>query len=387
VTLRPADATIQEEVTDLTRRLVSAPSPNPPGNEVEVQAVVREYISQRPGLEVAELEATPGRPIIVARLDTGRPGRTIVLCGHVDTVPVGEGWTHDPFAAEIESGRLYGRGACDMKAGVAATLVALAQLAEQRAALPGGVVEAHIVPDEEPGGELGCAVLLQKGAIAADAAIVAEPSDLAVFRAQKGNIFAAIKVAGRAAHGSMPERGRNAITAASSLIVDIDNRLVPQVREHRHELLGSASINVGTIHGGRRTNVVPDECVVTIDRRLMPGEASDEALDELIDFIGPRGSLSIEAIGAAFETPADHWLVRTAVAAVEDVLGAPAEIGGLNGSSDARFYADGAGIPTIILGPGRMEEAHVADEYVEIKQLGAAARIYERLVTSLLTAP
>jgi succinyl-diaminopimelate desuccinylase len=380
------DPALQHEVTDLTRRLVQAPSPNPPGNEVEVQAIVRDYLSQRSGLDVRELEAAPGRPIVVARLDTGRPGRTIVLCGHVDTVPIGEGWTHDPFAAEIEAGRLYGRGACDMKAGVAATLVAITQLAGRRAELPRGVVEAHIVPDEEPGGELGCAILLREGAIVADAAIVAEPSDLAVFRAQKGNIFAAIRIAGRAAHGSMPERGQNAITAASRLIVDLENELVRRVREHRHELLGNSSINVGTIHGGRRTNVVPDECVVTVDRRLMPGEASADALDELVNFVGERGSLSVEAIGAAFETPADHWLVEAAVAAVEDVLGAPAQIGGLNGSSDARFYADGAGIPTIILGPGSMEQAHIADEYVEIEQLGAAARIYERLITALLTA-
>jgi succinyl-diaminopimelate desuccinylase len=130
--------------------------------------------------------------------------------------------------------------------------------------------------------------------------------------------------------------------------------------------------------------VVPDECVVTVDRRLMPDESLDLALRELDEFVGSRGTVCLEQAGAAFDTPANHWLVRAAARATEEVVGTPAVIGGLNGSSDARFYADGAGIPTIILGPGTMNQAHVADEYVEVGQLAAAAQIYERLAVGLL---
>ena len=379
-----SDPQIARDVTSLLQRLIRAPSPNPPGNEAAVQSVVREYLESIPGVDVTELSRAADRPIVLARIDTGRAGPTVAFSGHVDTVPVGEGWTRDPFAAEIDGGRMYGRGASDMKAGVAAILVALRVLAAGRRAMPGGAVVAHIVPDEEPGGEFGSAVLLREGLISANAAIVAEPSELAVFRAQKGNIFAAIRIRGRAAHGSMPEKGVNAISAAARLVVDLEAQLAPRIRTHRHTLLGSSSLSVGTIHGGRRTNVVPDECVVTVDRRLMPDESLESALKELEEFVGSRGTVCVEQTGAAFDTPEDHWLVGAAIGASERVLGVPAVIGGLNGSSDARFYADGAGIPTIILGPGTMSQAHVADEHVVIAQLPAAVRIYEQLARSLL---
>jgi succinyl-diaminopimelate desuccinylase len=373
----------QSDATALLQRLVRAQSPNPPGNEVAVQRVVGDYLSGAAGIDMQQINADTERPIIVATAESGIDGPTILFCGHIDTVPVGDGWTRDPFGAEIENGVMYGRGASDMKGGVAAMLVALRRLAAQ-GALPRGRVAVHVVPDEEPGGELGAAVLLEQGYVAGDAAIVTEPSELAVFRAQKGNIFAAIRVRGRAAHGSMPERGVNAISAAARLIIDLEERLGPSIRGHTHPLLGSSSLNVGTIHGGRRTNMVADECVFTVDRRLMPAESFDAAWAELVEFVGDRGTVELEQFGASFDTPGEHRLVQTAREAVTDVLERPAEIGGLNGSSDARFYADGAGIPTIILGPGSMQQAHVADEFVDVRQVETAVGIYEALVKKLL---
>jgi acetylornithine deacetylase/succinyl-diaminopimelate desuccinylase family protein len=384
MTATAEDQSIASEVTLLLQRLVQAPSPNPPGDEGDVQRVVREYLDTIHGVNVEQFERAPSRPIIMGRLETGRPGPTIVLSGHIDTVPVGDGWTHDPFGGVIEDGNLFGRGAADMKGGVAAILVALRRLAGRCDDLAGGTLELHIVPDEEPGGELGTAVLLAEGKIKAHAAIIAEPSELAVFRAQKGNIFAAIRVTGRAAHGSMPEQGVNAITAAARLVLDIEERLAPTVRVHTHQLLGASSVNVGTIHGGRRTNMVPDECIITVDRRLMPDESADIALRELEEFVGSRGVVSLEAAGGAFDTPPEHWLVGAATDAVEQVLGQPAAIGGLIGSSDARYYAQGAGIPTIILGPGAMTQAHVADEHVPTRELPLAVQIYETLAEALL---
>jgi acetylornithine deacetylase/succinyl-diaminopimelate desuccinylase-like protein len=307
-----------DEALGLARELVRAPSPNPPGHEVAVQRVARAYLDDIPGVEIEERGSSPDRPMLVATLEGRRDGPTIILGGHVDTVPVADGWTRDPFEGEISDNRLYGLGASDMKGGVAAIMVALRRLAADP---PGATVVLHLVPDEEPGGQFGAEMLLDAGQIVGDAAIIAEPSELRVFCAQKGNLFAAIHLRGRAAHGSMPENGVNAISAALRLGVDLEERLAPMLRSRSHALVGPASLSIGTISGGRRTNVVPDECTLTVDRRLVPGESADEAIAELERFVGSRASVSVEHAGAAFETREDHWLVRHASSAIEAVTG------------------------------------------------------------------
>lgn len=367
----------------LLRALVRAPSPNPPGDEGAVQAVARAYLERIPGVTVEDHGVNARRPMLVATLHGKAPGRTLVFAGHVDTVPVGDGWTRDPFGGEVEHGRLYGRGASDMKGGVAGMLVALRRLAALRDRWSGSVV-VHVVPDEEPGGQEGAEVLLAKGLISGDAVIVTEPSELRVFRAQKGNIFAAARITGRSAHGSMPEHGDNAISRAVRLAVDLEERLAPRLRTRSHSLLGSATLSVNTIAGGTRTNVVPDDCVLTIDRRIVPGESLEDARAELEAFVGDRAQITYEHAGAAFDTPEDHWLVRAAVEAVGEVHGSDPPIGGLVGSSDARYYASGAGIPTIIVGPGSMDQAHVPDEWVDVRLLGMSVELYRRLALKLL---
>jgi succinyl-diaminopimelate desuccinylase len=371
------------EALELLRALVRAPSPNPPGDERAVQAVVRAYLEAIPGVAVEDHGVSAARPMLVATLHGRGPGRTLLFGGHVDTVPFGDGWTRDPVGGDVEGGRLYGRGASDMKGGVAGMLVALRRLAAVRESWSGSVV-VHVVPDEEPGGQEGAELLLAKGLIAGDAAIVTEPSELRVFRAQKGNIFAAIRVRGRSAHGSMPQHGENAVRRAARLAIDLEERLAPRLRTRRHPLLGGATLSVNTIAGGTRTNVVPDECVLTVDRRIVPGETLDDARAELEAFVGDRGQITYEHAGAAFDTPEDHWLVRAGVEAVRQVHGGDVPIGGLVGSSDARYYAAGAGIPTIIVGPGSMEQAHVPDEWVDVQRLGLSVRLYRRLALSLL---
>lgn len=371
------------EAVDLLRALVRAPSPNPPGDERAVQAVARAYLEAIPGVTIEDHGVSAARPMLVATLRGRKPGCTLLFSGHVDTVPFGDGWTRDPLGGEVEDGRLYGRGASDMKGGVAGMLVALRRLAAVRESWSGSVV-VHVVPDEEPGGQQGAELLLAKGLIAGDAAIVTEPSQLRVFRAQKGNIFAAIRVTGRSAHGSMPQHGDNAVSRAVRLAVDLEEQLAPRLRTRRHPLLGSATLSVNTIAGGTRTNVVPDECVLTVDRRIVPGETLADARAELEAFVGDRAEITYEHAGAAFDTPEDHWLVRAGVEAVRQVHGFDPPIGGLVGSSDARYYASGAGIPTIIVGPGSMDQAHVPDEWVDVHRLGLSVRLYRRLALSLL---
>jgi succinyl-diaminopimelate desuccinylase len=381
--LRLLDTVRTNEAVELLRALVRAPSENPPGDERAVQSVVLEYLAGIPGVTVERIEAAPDRPIVVATLAGARPGRTLIFGGHVDTVPAGDGWTRDPFGGEIAGGRLFGRGAADMKSGVAGFLAALRRLAGMRDELAGTIV-VHVVPDEEPGGQLGSHILHERGMIRGDAAVIAEPSGLCVHRAQKGNVFARLRTAGKSAHGSMPAHGENAISKALRLALDLEDRLGPRLAEREHPLVGSATISVGTIHGGVRTNVVPDECVVTIDRRIVPGEREADVLRELESFVGGRAQIEYEHVGAAFETPEEHWLVQAATRLVDEVHGRRMPIGGLVGSSDARFYAAGAAIPTIILGPGTMDEAHVSDESVEVELVEKSVDLYAKLAAELL---
>lgn len=172
----------------------------------------------------------------------------------------------------------------------------------------------HVVHDEEPGGHEGTQLLLERGHIAGAAAIIPEPSELHVFRAQKGNLFAAVEVSGRSAHGSMPENGDNAISRAARLITDLEERLAPQLAQRRHSLVGAATLSIGTINGGRRMNVVPDRCTFTIDRRIVPGESLCDAKAQLEAFIGERAEVTHEHAGGALDAPEDHWLVQSAVA-------------------------------------------------------------------------
>ncbi len=365
-------------VTELLRDLIRAASPNPPGDERAAARVILGFLERIPDIEIEDAGVDPLRPMIVARLRCAAPGPTLLLNGHMDTVP-------DPFGAKVAGGRMFGRGASDMKSGLAGLVVAFGRIAELRGELA-GTVELHAVPDEEPGGHLGTEALLRAGRIAGDYAVVAEPTGLSVFRAQKGNVFADVTVRGRSAHGSMPWHGVNAASLAARLLVDLEDRLGPLLAERSHPLVGPRSLNVGTITAGTATNVVPDRCVLGVDRRVLPGESPRAALEELAAFIGDRGTVEATHLGAPFETPEDHPLVVAAQAAVAAVLGGPRPCGGLVGSSDARFYADGAGIPTILLGPGAMDQAHVPDESVPLEEAEASVPVFVELARRLLVA-
>lgn len=375
------------EVTGLLARLVRAKSPNPPGDERDAIAVAKEYLESCPGVVIEECGVDSTRPMLIATVEGQKPGpgRSLIFAGHVDTVPAGDGWTRDPWAAEIDGSRLYGLGASDMKGGVAGYLVAMRRLAERRHEWSGTVI-GHVVPDEEPGGELGTKVLLERGLLTADGAVVAEPSEMLVYCAQKGNIFASLRTIGRTAHGSRPAEGVNAISAAARLIVDLEETLGPALAERQNELVGYATVNVGTIGGGLRTNMVPDECVLTVDRRVLPEEDLERAAAELREFVGDRAEMTVENAGAAFHTPEDHSLVVSAQDAVATVSGKRSAIGGLTGSSDARFYA-AAGTPTIILGPGVTSQSHVPDEWINLALVAQSVDVYERLALSFLSQP
>ncbi len=334
------------ELSELLTRLVAIDSVNPslvPGGagEAEMAAFVDGW-ARDAGLDSTVLEGTPGRPSVLVRNRRGG-GRTLLLCGHLDTVGVG-GSSLEP---RIEGDRLYGRGAYDMKAGLAAALLAC------RDAECDVVVAA--VADEEHS-SLGVQEALRD--VRADAAIVTEPTHRQVIVAHKGFVWAEITLRGRAAHGSMPDQGTDAIAAAGPVLVrlaELDASLPS------HPLLGRGSVHASLISGGTELATYPASCTVSLERRTLPGENVD---DELAALLGDAdGSSRVTLVRQPFTVDPEAEIVRLVRSA------AGAEIAGAPYWTDAAFIA-AAGIPTVLFGPGG-DGAHADVEWVSLSDTQA----------------
>lgn len=340
-------------------------------------------LCEEAGLDVAMEEVAPGRPNVVARWDVGR-GPRLLLTGHLDTVPVGEGWTRDPFGAEVAEGRLYGRGACDMKGGLAAMLGAIVDL-RARGAQPGGnVVLAAVVGEEED--SAGTRALVARG-VEADWAVLAEPTAMQLVVANRGLLNFRVVLKGSSAHASSPSLGHNAITAAARLVLDLE-ALGDELAKRRHRLFGPPNLTVGTIRGGTRPYVVPDRCEIEIDRRVNPGETREQVVRELQAAIARTQRhlpwLEAEMLDGpdylAFEIPEAHQLVRSVTAAMAGA-GLPRRISAWRAASDAGFLVHTAGIPCVLFGPGDIEQAaHRPDEWIDLHDLEVAQQVFERLL-------
>ncbi|MFL5844014.1 MAG: M20/M25/M40 family metallo-hydrolase [Solirubrobacteraceae bacterium] len=350
-----------DEVSRLTADLVAIDSVNPslvPGGagESEIAAFVAGW-ARDAGLQADVLEETPGRPSVVVRAPGGGGGRTLLLCGHIDTVTV-EGMTHPPFEARVEGDRLYGRGAYDMKAGVAAALVACRHAAGL--GLAGDVVVAAVADEEHA--SLGVQEVLRS--VRADAAIVTEPTELEVAVAHKGFVWIEIEVTGRAAHGSRPHLGEDAIVKAGPILTAV-GELDARLGEHEHPLLGRGSVHASLIAGGEELSSYPARCTIGLERRTLPGETGAGAEAEIAALLGDATQRTL-LVREPFEIAPDAEIVTLLREA------APASpIGGASYWADAAFIA-AAGIPTVLFGPGG-EGAHAAQEWVSLANTAAVA--------------
>ncbi len=375
----------RSEAISLLSDLVRIPSVNPHlgggAGEGDLARFLTEFLRSL-GLTPVVVEVKPDRPNVLATAP-GKSGRRHLLFeAHMDTVSPSTGQT-EPFVPRLEGERLYGRGACDTKGSMAAILLALrAALASQRRE---GSVSVAFSMGEETGLE-GIRHLAASG-FRADGAVVGEPTGLDVVAAHKGVLRWRMTAVGKSAHSSNPQAGINAIGVMARLIRALDERLTPALEERRHPLLGSPTLSVGCITGGREVNVVPDRCVIDVDRRLLPGEtwASVRAeIDALLESLGREtpdlqvcvDSPYLETQG--METPVDSQLVRTIEEAVRRIDGRHPVRGVAYCSNAAGLAA--AGIPCVVLGPGHIEQAHTSDEYVDIQQVVKAAAIYRELM-------
>jgi acetylornithine deacetylase/succinyl-diaminopimelate desuccinylase family protein len=375
---------MRTDIVDLLSRLVAIDSVNPslvPGGagEREIAAFVAGW-ARDAGLEADVLEATPGRPSVVVRARGTGGGRTLMLCGHIDTVTV-EGMT-DPHAPRVEGDRLYGRGAYDMKAGVAAALVACREAAA--AGLAGDVVVAAVADEEHA--SLGVQEVLRS--VGADAAIVTEPTELELVVAHKGFVWAEVEVTGVAAHGSRPHLGRDAIVKTGPVLTAI-GALDRELGARTHPLLGRGSVHASLIEGGAELSSYPARCVVGLERRTLPGETGGDVERELAALLdGCRAAdPELEAeqrtllVREPFEVAPGAEIIAAVREAARAVLPAPPPIGGASYWADAAFIA-AAGIPTVMFGPGG-EGAHAAVEWVSIPDTVAVAQTLTAVASRL----
>ena len=378
---------LDPEVVDLLTDLVAIDSVNPdlsPGGagEAEIAHYVRDW-AQMQGLRVELVEGPTGRPSVVLRGgSTAEDSPRLLLCAHLDTV--GFGGMTEPTTPRIQGDRLYGRGAYDMKAGLAAALIACREA--ERHGFPGEVVVAAVADEENA--SLGIQSLLPT--LRADAAIVTEPTELVVGIAHKGFVWTEIEVTGVAAHGSRPHLGVDAIVKTGPVLVALQE-LGRTIAGNEHPLLGPGVVHAGLISGGQETSTTPQRCVLTVERRTLPGETVDDVEAEVEHVLHECRAVDPALVADSrtllhrppLQTDRDEPIVGALCQAVESVRQRPAEVGGMSYWADSAFLS-ARGIPTVLFGPGG-EGAHADVEWVSLADTADCARILAGTAIALFT--
>jgi len=369
--------------------MVRTKSTNPPGNTVAMAELVRQE-AHTFSRHVSVIALQEDRPNVVVRVNPGGQP-SLLFNSHMDTVPIGDlsRWTRDPLAGQMEGSLLYGRGSADAKGSLAAMLCAARMLVEEDIPL-GGELVVSAVSDEEVGGAKGTLALLSEGHIEPDYVVVGEITGNRLAVAEKGVINFELVTRGRSAHASTPWAGVNAISMMVAILPEVERALREQCARSSHPLTPPASYNIGVIEGGIKINVVPDVCRVYIDRRTLPGEpieAAIEALAEVVHQCRARNpeldaELHVLRTGSAFETSPDCLLVEKGQGVLRQLWLSDGLVG-YEQASDGRFFAE-KGIATVIFGPGVPRVAHGPDEHIDTREVITAAKFYALIAEELL---
>ncbi|NLF29785.1 MAG: M20 family metallopeptidase [Planctomycetes bacterium] len=388
-----ADIIAPQAAAALLAELVRCPSVTPlagpagqgPYGEGRYAALLGDRLAAL-GASVEFREVEPGRPNLIARFDGPAGSPSVMFEAHSDTVAV-DGMTVDPFAAEVRDGRLYGRGACDTKAAMAAMLLAVQSVLAADGGLRATVYVVSTCGEEITG--LGAKALVGDGFFAGgrvDAAIVGEPTDLDIIHASKGSGRFHIETRGKAAHSSAPADGVNAIYQMAHIVAAIERDVAAALAAMADPVLGSPTVSVGTIRGGSQVNIVPDACTIDVDTRLIPGQTF-QTMAALIHGVldrsrAARGDLQYvihnRPAYPAFFIDGDAPLPVLVARACREVLGR-STLRAAPWASNAGIFAE-AGVPSVLVGPGSIAQAHTCDEFVEIDQVVQAAKLYAAII-------
>jgi acetylornithine deacetylase/succinyl-diaminopimelate desuccinylase family protein len=391
------------ELIDFLSELVRIPSM--PGSEEAVAVIIEKKLREL-GFNVQLLPSFKGRPNLLGTLEGKNKSPTLWFNGHMDVLPPGMGWEAEPFGAHVINGNLYGRGSVDMKAGIAAMIIAASTIVRNGITL-GGTLGINVVSDEVAGGYEGSGYVVREQILKnkikrPDMVVICEPTGDEVRIAHRGAIWLELEAIGRSAHGGRPWLGINAISKMARIITKLESEYPLLLSHKRHRMLPSPNFNIGVISGGSRPNLVPDHCAIQIDRRTLPGETAEEVIDEIITIIGrdefdmtktiyPLKIRTIMEIEACEVSPEER-IVKECVKAYKEIIGKEPRIGYTAGFEDAHFFVNEAKIPTAMFGPyksGKYEEGEDTTsgsnhENVNIDSVITAAKIYTRMILNIL---
>lgn len=388
----PTGGDAHERLVRLLEDLVRIPSPNPPGDARAVAG----YLARRLAKSARRVDvlAPPQKAeakSVVAVIGDGTPP-VVMLHAHIDTVPVGDEeslrWSGDPYQPWLAGGRVYGKGAVDDKAPLAAMILAFERAAER--GIEGTLVLVGAA-EEEVGGTLGTRWLAESGHLpASDFIVVGEQTGNRIALAHKGVLRATVTTSGRSAHATDPDRGVNAIVAMARIVAALD-RYHGTLRERPHPLVGAPTCNVGVIHGGSTANAVPDRCEVRLDRRMVPGEVPDAVKRELagvvsaVDIGEATVELSDYLVSNWFTSDLDTRLGALFRDAVDAAHGTPVEPVGYPPGSDAKHLVGVQRGDMVVFGPGSYKAAHAPDEFVDVGELVCCWRILDDFLERALS--
>ena len=367
----------KDRLIRLMKQLIRIDSQNPPGNESRIADFVARYLAGS-GVRSRKVAYKPRRTNIIASLRSSRGAKELLITPHLDTVPAGGSWREDPFGARIRAGRLYGLGATDCKVNLACSLEVIRSLVEDKVKLPYTLTLAATA-DEESGSGLGLIPLLDKGVLKPDAAVVLDADARDIIVSQKGLIHLKVRITGTRAHGAYPWLGHSAIGDAVRVLTDI-RPSAGRVRRSRY--LRPPTVNIGTIRGGDKVNVVADWCEFELDFRFLPGESSRALLAELKKTIAKttkRFTIEVEGIQQPYEIAKGHPLVSGLQRAMR-ACGVRPVVCGSEGATVITFFQHKR-IPAVATGFGVRGCAHKADEYLRISDLYKGACILERFLS------
>jgi succinyl-diaminopimelate desuccinylase len=368
----------EDDARRVTQELIRIASMNPPGEMNECAEYVRKWLAM---CDIAsEIVESNGVANVVARMGSER-GKKLLWDGHFDVVPPGSGWNMDPFQGVFEGGFVYGRGAADMKGGIASMMLALKELKTSGIGL-NGEITFWAVGDEETGSNHGTRMLLEKMGKDYDGAVVSEPTDFFVEYAQRGLRWIEIRISGKACHAGRPHVGRNAVEYSARVMDALKRIRFDVYNEVFEEQLRRPSLSITMISGGRQANVIPEDCTLTIDRRLLPGETGEKVVSEIESALGSvrdEGfSSRVEVVNKGwdpFVTDPEDAIVKSLSSSYQEVMGGRPGMRGKGGCTDASHLYH-AGIPSVIFGPGAANESHTANEKVSVVRVARAAEIF-----------
>ena len=380
----------EEEITNLAQELIKIPSDETAG-EKEVCEYLESYLKSL-GMKVRLQEVLPNRPNIIAEVIGDEVGKSIMFNGHVDTVPVGDikKWSMDPYSAIIKDNKLFGRGSTDMKGAIASMIIAMKFIMNNVEKFNGKIIFTGVMAEETTG--LGTQKIVEEN-IKADMAVVGEPSDEKIYRAHKGTMWFNLSTYGKLEHSSESNsESNNAIINMMKLIMEI-NEISKELETIENNLVGHPSINIGLIDGGTKQNMIADSCRISIDRRTLPEEKTEEVLDKLrIRLDGLRSlddrltfDLEIDTIREAVEVAESEQIVQEVKNALNKVINKNPTISGMKATTDMSILVNQGNIPSVIYGPGFIKQAHTVDEFIEVKRLVESSQVYAEILLNTLT--